>query len=192
VTRLFGWASHNHWTTSFSAYFQSLRRKAGLWYHQAVCVCVCLYVRLYGCFPFQTFNQRTNFSNLGSDVMPMETSQPHGAARQQATAKTPAKRSAYQILSVIVVFVILVFKVSFVSFIPKSHTRLWTYYLQRSANEHPSTCYFIRCLCNFPNVLGQIANKMGLQKKNLATSQFLESVIISSDASLGSWNDTLR
>jgi hypothetical protein len=38
-------------------------------------------------------------------------SEPHGATRQQAIAKTPAKLSAYQILSVIVVFVILVFMV---------------------------------------------------------------------------------
>jgi hypothetical protein len=30
---------------------------------------------------------------------------------QQATAKTPAKSSAYQILSVIIIFVIIVFKV---------------------------------------------------------------------------------
>jgi hypothetical protein len=38
------------------------------------------------------------------------SSEPHGAARQQATAKTSAKWSAYQILSVFVVFVVLVFK----------------------------------------------------------------------------------
>jgi hypothetical protein len=38
-------------------------------------------------------------------------SKPHWATRQQAIAKTPAKWSAYQIPSVIVVFVILVFKV---------------------------------------------------------------------------------
>jgi hypothetical protein len=38
-------------------------------------------------------------------------SKPHGATRQQTIAKTPAKWSAYQITSVIVVFVILVFKV---------------------------------------------------------------------------------
>jgi hypothetical protein len=37
-------------------------------------------------------------------------SKPHGANRQQAIANTPAKWSAYQISSVIVVFVILVFK----------------------------------------------------------------------------------
>jgi hypothetical protein len=34
------------------------------------------------------------------------SSEPHGATRQQATAETPAKRSAYQILSVTVLFVI--------------------------------------------------------------------------------------
>jgi hypothetical protein len=38
-------------------------------------------------------------------------SKPQRAIRQQAIAKTPAKWSAYQIPSVIVVFVILVFKV---------------------------------------------------------------------------------
>jgi hypothetical protein len=38
-------------------------------------------------------------------------SKPHWATRHQAIAKTPAKWSAYQIPSVIVVFVILVFKV---------------------------------------------------------------------------------
>jgi hypothetical protein len=37
--------------------------------------------------------------------------EPHGATRQQAIAKTPAKWSDYQIPSVIVVFVVLVFKV---------------------------------------------------------------------------------
>jgi hypothetical protein len=37
-------------------------------------------------------------------------SKPHWATRQQAIVKTPAKWSTYQIPSVIVVFVILVFK----------------------------------------------------------------------------------
>jgi hypothetical protein len=37
--------------------------------------------------------------------------EPHGATRQQAIAKTPNKRSAYRIPSVIVVFVVLVFTV---------------------------------------------------------------------------------
>jgi hypothetical protein len=46
-------------------------------------------------------------------------SKPHWATRQQAIAKTPAKLSAYQILSVIVIFVILVVKVQFVGFIPQ-------------------------------------------------------------------------
>jgi hypothetical protein len=36
---------------------------------------------------------------------------PHGATRKQATAKTPAKWPGYQIPSVIVVFIILVFRV---------------------------------------------------------------------------------
>jgi hypothetical protein len=39
------------------------------------------------------------------------SSERHGATRQQANAKTPAKWSAYQIPSVIVVFVVLVCKV---------------------------------------------------------------------------------
>jgi hypothetical protein len=38
-------------------------------------------------------------------------SKPHGSTRQQAIAKTPAKWSAYQIPSVTVVSVILMFKV---------------------------------------------------------------------------------
>jgi hypothetical protein len=54
-------------------------------------------------------------------------SKPHWATRQQAIAETPAKWSAYQIPSVIVVFVVLVCKVWFVSLIPKSHKRPWTY-----------------------------------------------------------------
>jgi hypothetical protein len=67
----------------------------------------------------------TNFSYKP----PLPNSKPHGVARQEATAKTHAKWSAYQILSVIIVFVILIFKLSFVSFIPTVHKRLWTYYL---------------------------------------------------------------
>jgi hypothetical protein len=59
---------------------------------------------------------------------------------------------------------ILVFKVWFVSFVPKSHKRIRTCYLQRSTTEHPSTCHCIRCLHNLLNVLAQIANKMGLKK----------------------------
>jgi hypothetical protein len=51
-------------------------------------------------------------------------SKPHAATRQQAIAKTPAKRSADQIPSVIVVYVMLVFKVYFVSLISKGHKRL--------------------------------------------------------------------
>jgi hypothetical protein len=50
--------------------------------------------------------------------------------------------SVYQSLSVIVVFVILVFKVQLLNFIPKSRTRLWPYYLQRSATEHSSAWLF--------------------------------------------------
>jgi hypothetical protein len=41
--------------------------------------------------------------------------------------------------------------------------RLWTYYLQRSATECPSTCHFIHCLHNLLNLLVQIANKMEFQ-----------------------------
>jgi hypothetical protein len=41
----------------------------------------------------------------------LPNSKPHGNTTQQAIAKTPAKWSTYQILRVIVVFVILVFKV---------------------------------------------------------------------------------
>jgi hypothetical protein len=59
----------------------------------------------------------------------------------------------------------LVFKVYFGNLIPKSHNKLWTYYLQRSATEHWSTCQCIRCLHNLLNVLVQIANKMVLQRK---------------------------
>jgi hypothetical protein len=36
----------------------------------------------------------------------------------------------------------------------------------RSASEHSSTCHCIRFLHNLLNVLVQIANKMGLQKKS--------------------------
>jgi hypothetical protein len=45
----------------------------------------------------------------------------------------------YLIPSVIVVFAVLVFKVWLASLIPKSHKRLLTYQLQRSATEHSST-----------------------------------------------------
>jgi hypothetical protein len=51
------------------------------------------------------------------------SSEPLEATRQQAIAKTNAKWSAYQIPSVIVVFVVLVCKVWFVSLIPESHKR---------------------------------------------------------------------
>jgi hypothetical protein len=40
------------------------------------------------------------------------STEPHGATRQQAIAKTPAKRSAYRIPSVIVVFVIMIVRFS--------------------------------------------------------------------------------
>jgi hypothetical protein len=53
---------------------------------------------------------------LSQRTLKWPNSKPHWATRQQAIAKTPAKWSAYQIPSVIVVFVILAFKVKFVSF----------------------------------------------------------------------------
>jgi hypothetical protein len=64
------------------------------------------------------------------------SSEPHGATRQQAIAKTPAKRYAYQILSALVLFVFIVFEVSFVSLFPTSYNRLSTYQLQWSSTEH--------------------------------------------------------
>jgi hypothetical protein len=87
---------------------------------------------------------------------------PHAATRQQVIVKTPTTWSAYQILSVII---------AFVSPILKSHKRLWTYYLQRSAPEHSSTCHCIHYLHKLLNVLVQIANKMGLQKKSVNICQ---------------------
>jgi hypothetical protein len=48
----------------------------------------------------------------GSKSVYITFTKPHGATRQQAIAKTTAKWSAYQIPSVIVVFVILVLKFS--------------------------------------------------------------------------------
>jgi hypothetical protein len=52
---------------------------------------------------------REEIRRYSSHIRP--SSEPHGAIRQQAIAKTPAKRSAYQIPSISVVFVFLVFKV---------------------------------------------------------------------------------
>jgi hypothetical protein len=68
------------------------------------------------------------------------TSEHHGATRQQAIVKTPAKRSAYQIHSLIAFFVVIVFKVSFVSLILTSYNRPTTYQLQKNTTEHSSTC----------------------------------------------------
>jgi hypothetical protein len=51
------------------------------------------------------------FFKLPQHTPERPSSEPHGATRQQAIAKTPAKLSVYQIQSVIVVFVALVFKV---------------------------------------------------------------------------------
>jgi hypothetical protein len=69
---------------------------------------------------------------------------------------------AYRIPSVVVVFVVLVFKVQFLSLIPKSHKRNRTHQLQRNTTEHSSTCHCIR----FYTVCLQIANTMRLQRKS--------------------------
>jgi hypothetical protein len=79
--------------------------------------------------------------------------------------KTPAKWSAYQIPSAIVVFVILVFKVYFVRLIPTSHKRPWTLLV---TEERFWTLFYMplyTCLHNLLNVLVQSANKMGLRKQ---------------------------
>jgi hypothetical protein len=70
--------------------------------------------------------------------------EPHGATRKQAIAKAPATWSAYQIPTVTVVFIVLVFKVQFFSLIHESHKRPRIYYLQGSATEHSSTWHCIR------------------------------------------------
>jgi hypothetical protein len=62
--------------------------------------------------------------------------------------------------------------------IPKRHKRPWSHQLQRSATEHSSTCHCIRFLLNLLNVLVQIANKMGLQKKNLCASVYHNGIAI--------------
>jgi hypothetical protein len=75
----------------------------------------------------------------------------HVATRKEAIAKTPDKWPLYQIPSVIVVLVILVFK---------------------SYSQKPQATTYFTCHCinvytllhNLLNVLVQIANKMGLQK----------------------------
>jgi hypothetical protein len=54
--------------------------------------------------------------NLYEEVSKWPNSKPHWATRQQVIAKTPEKWSAYQIPSEIFVFIVLVFKVQFVSF----------------------------------------------------------------------------
>jgi cytoskeletal protein RodZ len=50
------------------------------------------------------------------------------------------RRSANEILSLIVLFIVFVFKVEFVILIPTSYTRSTTYQLQRSTTEHSSAC----------------------------------------------------
>jgi uncharacterized membrane protein len=58
----------------------------------------------------------------------------------KATAKTPAKRYAYWILSVVVLFVLLVVKALFLCLIPKRHNRSRDCHLQKNAAEHTSAC----------------------------------------------------
>jgi hypothetical protein len=88
------------------------------------------------------------------------SSEPHRATRQQAIAETPAKWSAYQIHSVIVVFVVLVCK---------SHSQKPQEALDLLVTEEPYWALFYMPLYTFLhnllNVLVQITNKMGLQKK---------------------------
>jgi hypothetical protein len=71
--------------------------------------------------------------------------------------------SAYQIHIVIVVFVILVFKAWFV-LLPKATRGFEPIIYRRVLLSTLLTCHCIRCLHNLLNVLGQTANKLGLQK----------------------------
>jgi hypothetical protein len=90
------------------------------------------------------------------------SSEPHGATRQPAIARTPAKRSAYQILSAFVLFVVTVIMVQFVSLIPISFNRPSTYRSHKSVTEdflHDTA----QVLHNLLNIQVQIAIKIGLQ-----------------------------
>jgi hypothetical protein len=82
---------------------------------------------------------------------------------KQAIAKTPAKWSAYQIPSVIVVFVMLVLRFSW------SHSQKPQQVLNLLVTEERYWALYCMplymLLHNLLNVLVQIANKMGLQKK---------------------------
>jgi hypothetical protein len=85
------------------------------------------------------------FSQRSRQLTPKRPrSEPHGATRQRAVAESPAKRSACQIPSVNVVFLVPVCKVWFLTLVPQSHKRPWSHQLQRSATEHSSTCHCIR------------------------------------------------
>jgi hypothetical protein len=56
---------------------------------------------------------------------------------KQTNAKTAAKLSVYQILSIIVVFLVLVFKIQFVSVVSKS--------LDRRPSKYHSTSFYTSC-----------------------------------------------
>jgi hypothetical protein len=58
-----------------------------------------------------TVKEESAATALNTELASVHTQMTRGATRQQAIAKTPAKWPAYQIPSVIVVFVISVFKV---------------------------------------------------------------------------------
>jgi hypothetical protein len=101
-----------------------------------------------------------------------------GATRQQAIAKTPTKWSAYQIPSVIVVFIVIGFEVFFV----KSHSHkpqealnllvteehYWALFCMPLVTEERYWALFYMPLYTFIRTLlvemVQIANKMRLQK----------------------------
>jgi hypothetical protein len=97
-------------------------------------------------------------------VSPRRTHKPHGATRQQAFAETPAKWSAYQIPSVIVAFVVLVFKVWFVSFYsqkPQEALNLLVTEERYWALFYMPLYTFLHNLLNVPV---PTANKMGFKK----------------------------
>jgi hypothetical protein len=117
------------------------------------------------------------------------SSKPHWATRQQAIAETPAKWSAYQIPSVIVVFVILVCKFYFqkpkealnllvteerywaLFYMPLvTEERYWALFYMPLVTEERYWALFYMPLYTFIhsvlNVLVQIANKMRFQKQS--------------------------
>jgi hypothetical protein len=102
-----------------------------------------------------------------STALASEHSKPHGATRQKAIAKTLAKLSAYQIPSVIV-FLILVFKVSFVCLVSLNATRGIEIISYRAAlltlfYSYMPLYIFLCFFTQFAECIG--ANKMGLQTK---------------------------